>query len=293
MVLRDIGQPPESAPIIALFAEGVKYIIPRFSHDGDALSLNWRARVVSEDAWQTTSSPGADGGEAGGYRVTSGTSNAYAKPSKADPATPRAAHEKIAADLAHDIGVPLPGALLYRWPTLPSGCGEQLVALSLIPFLTAHKWATIKAAPPFEAQLKQELREAASVLVVFDTWLGNTDRANDGNLLVSKAAADGSPTQFAYIDYSFSMSYPWQQHGFDKITACPMFPTDTKDADIAAMDAAISRVVTLAPDTVREIVTRIPNDFLPDATKILIIDGLLHRRTRLRPALRAVYGGIP
>lgn len=117
-----------------------------FSIDADALCRDWRSRVVSEDQWEQKSKPGNDQGELGGYRVTSGPTNAYAKPSKLDQTVPRAAHEKIAADLAHDLQIGLPGVLLHRWVTLPPDCNEPNVALSLIPFLVVHKWAAVKAA---------------------------------------------------------------------------------------------------------------------------------------------------
>jgi hypothetical protein len=269
----------------------------RFSRDGDALSRDWRGRVISDDPWRQTSSPGADGGEAQGYFVTSGPTNAYAKPSKIDTSAqpvPRAAHEKIAADLAHDTAVPLPGAILHRWPTPPAGCDQPCVALSLIPFLAVHKWATVKAVPAIEAQLKLELREAASVLVAFDTWVDNRDRVSDSNLLVSKASADPSaPAQVAYIDYAYSLAHGWRAGGYQNIVACQMFPTDPKDVDTSAMDGAINRIESVPDDAVREVVTRIPRDFLAEADRDLIISGLLHRKTRLRPALKAVYGGLP
>lgn len=100
-------------------------VLRSFSPDVEALAAAWRDRVpcVQQDHCRHTSQAGSAGGEASGYFVTSGPINGYAKPSMIDT-TPqpysRAAHEKIAADLAHDLGLPLPPAVLHRWNTPPT-----------------------------------------------------------------------------------------------------------------------------------------------------------------------------
>jgi len=92
-----------------------------FSPDVEALAADWRGRCeTSGDEWKPTSVVGAVHGEAAGYFVTSGTVNGYAKPSKLDTSPkpwPRAAHEKIAANLAFELGLPLPTVLLHRCET--------------------------------------------------------------------------------------------------------------------------------------------------------------------------------
>jgi hypothetical protein len=94
-----------------------------YSADVESLAAAWRARCETEgDEWRETSKAGDAGGEASGYFVTSGTVNGYAKPSKVDRSAqpyPRAAHEKIAADLAFELRLPLPPVLLHRWPKAP------------------------------------------------------------------------------------------------------------------------------------------------------------------------------
>jgi len=141
--------------------------------------------------------------------VTSGTVNGYAKPSKVDTDPkpyPRAAHEKIAADLAFELGLPLSPVVLHRWPGAPPQGNQPFVAISLIPFLNVHKWQHIVAVPAIAPQMKKELTPVASALVPFDTWVDNGDRANEGNLIVSKDGTDLSkPLRVAYIDYSNSM----------------------------------------------------------------------------------------
>ena len=205
---------------------------------------------------------------------------------------PRAAHEKIAADLAFDLGLALPPAILHRWGIHPVGT-ERFVALSLFPFLSIFMWRQVMAIPGLDTLLKLELRETASALVPFDTWVDNTDRVNDGNLLVSKATADPAlPLQVAYIDYSYSMAHGWRTGNYRTVTPIPIYPTDQKDADIASMEDALNRIENLPDQNIRNIVLRIADEFLTIADRDLIIDGLLYRKPQVRASLRTIYGGI-
>ena len=268
----------------------------QFTRDGEVIARAWRDCVETVDPWRETSTPGSVGGEAAGYFVTSGPVNAYAKPSKLDATpnpVPRAAHEKIAADYAFDLALPLPPVVLHRWPRPPVG-DQPNVALSLFPFLAVHKWQVIKAVPGLEDQMKLELRELSSALVPFDTWVENRDRPNDGNLLLSKAGTDpGAPPSVAYIDYSYSLAYGWRSGGFKNVAPVGIYPTDAKDADPLVMGEVLNRIEALPDDHVREVVARVPDVFLAPADKSLITDGLIYRKPLIRAALKAIYGGIP
>jgi hypothetical protein len=104
----------------------------RFPQEAEALARSWREHVETADPWRPTGNPGAAGGQAQGYFVTSGPVNAFAKPSQRDTSptpVPRAAHEKIAADLAFDLRLPLPPAILHRWSDPPPIGTERFVAL--------------------------------------------------------------------------------------------------------------------------------------------------------------------
>jgi hypothetical protein len=265
-----------------------------YSPDVEALATVWRSRCETQgDEWRETSKAGDAGGEASGYFVTSGTVNGYAKPSKIDASYPRAAHEKIAADLAFELGLPLPPVLLHRWPSVPPQGDQPFVAISLMPFLNAHKWQLIVAIPAVADQMKLELKPVASALVPFDTWLDNGDRPNPGNLIVSKDAADPTkPLRVAYIDYSNSMFCEWRSRPFTDIPPRPIYPTDQKDADAKVLEDMLKRIEALGQDTIKGIVDRIPDDFAPPTTRSQIFNGLLHRQSRVRLALKAVYGGI-
>jgi hypothetical protein len=54
----------------------------------------------------------------------------------------------------------------------------------------------------------------------------------------------------------------------------------------------LKRIEVLGSDTVRGIVERIPDDFATAALRTQILDGLLHRQSRVRATLKTVYGAI-
>jgi hypothetical protein len=268
-----------------------------YSDDVEGLAALWHGRCETiGDEWKETSQAGDAGGEASGYFVTSGTVNGYAKPSKIDITPnpyPRAAHEKVAADLAFTLGLPLSPVLLHRWPGAPPQGDQQFVAISLQPFLNVHKWEHIAAVPPLAEQMKLELKAVASALVPFDTWLDNGDRVNGGNLIVSKDGRDpAKPLRVAYIDYSNSMVCEWRNRPFTDILLRPIYPTDQKDADVAIMENMLSRIEAVTPNTIQGIVHRIPDDFATPAMRSQILDGLLSRQSRVRVVLKSVYGAI-
>ena len=193
----------------------------------------------------------------------------------------------------YDLGLPLPPAILHQWSDPPPVGTEPFVALSLFPFLSVFVWRQVTAIPGLDTQLKLELRETASALVPFDTWVENADRVNDGNLLVSKAAADPAlPLQVAYIDYSYSMAHGWRTGNYRTVTPISIYPTDQKDADIASMQDALNRIENFPDQNIRDVVSRIAGGFLAISDRDLIIDGLLYRKRQVRASLRPIYGGI-
>jgi hypothetical protein len=268
----------------------------QFSSACELVARDWRTNVESPDEWTATTAPGALLGESQGYLVTCGAINAYVKPSKKDKSAlpvPRAAHEKIAADLAQDLGLPVAPAILKRWAAPPHG-DETCAVCVLVPFHPSHKWDAVKAVPGLEATLKQGLRIAASSMVAFDTWLGNTDRANGGNVLVNQVTAGPGPAKLnvAYLDFSYSMSHAWRPD-FRTVTPVGVYPTDPPHIDRITVEWVVSSIEGLSEETIRTVVSRIPVDFLPVAAATVITDGLLYRQSRVRDALKSILGATP
>src|SRR5260221_9106826 len=85
----------------------------------DQIREKWRGLVTTDETWTIDEKSGLPlRGEAKGIWVRSATSIAgYLKPTKVDGKERyRPAYEKIASDLAYEVGVNVPPAVLYVRP---------------------------------------------------------------------------------------------------------------------------------------------------------------------------------
>jgi hypothetical protein len=166
---------------------------------------HWRAIALDSSEWRPTKEE-RPGGEAEGLWVSNGQFRGYLKPSKDNPPMsvhPRAAHEKIAADLAFDLQLQVSPAVLVDG----RACGGAVEAavVSLVLYREVHKWAHATATPPSLATAMHILRThraAVSGMIAFDTWLANSDRNNGGNVLIG---TDGALSEPIFCDFSNTM----------------------------------------------------------------------------------------
>jgi hypothetical protein len=121
---------------------------------------------------------------------------------------------------------------------------------------------------------------------VFDTWLDNRDRHNHGNLLITLV---GGSYSSAYIDYSFSLSYGWGEGEAPPPNGVPRYPV-APTADVAAAANTLRRIEQLEEATIRDVVSRVPGEYLKSSRQKAIADGLPKRRHGLRAAISAMYG---
>jgi hypothetical protein len=206
--------------------------IRRFPDKAEVIARAWRAQVMSNESWQVAASRAIQHGEASGFFVTASGIGGYAKPGRNQPPVhehPRAAHEKIAADLAHDLGLPVPPCIL--WDQGPRATGERFCCVSLEVFVPVWQWRDVSKAPPLVLKLGSEVVEAASAMVAFDTWVGNSDRVNEGNLLVQEDVSGVMPiARFAYIDFANAFTWSWvprlssQPEAWKFVGATPPYP---------------------------------------------------------------------
>lgn len=263
-----------------------------FSGHVERTASEWRSQAVTALEWTPTSRAGVAGGEARGFFATAEAPEAldgFAKPGKNDPppsTLPRAAHEKAASDLAFDLGLPVPPVVLWERSDPQSG-EERYAAISLLPFTPVYQLADL-ARLGADSALLRVLAAAASAMAVFDTWLENTDHGplHGGNLVAS-----GSVTEFAYIDYAYSMLAPWSRHGHTSVTALPLYPAGAA-LDIDSMRWMIERIEAMPSQQIEAIVDRIPAGFLNAQQATALKAGLLERRNRLAPAMAATYPGV-
>lgn len=260
-----------------------------FDQSTEAVAATWRATVSTSETWSPRGTNGA-GGICEGYYVTSTDGDGFLKPTKTkDLALPIAAHEKIAADLAHSLALPVPPAILKD---MGNKAPVRYCVISKIAFTPPHKWEHVARVPISAARLLARLSNAASAITVFDTWLDNRDRINGGNLIVSESH-DGAVLRCAYIDFAHSMTYGWGDNPrcvIDRVIG--PFP-GSAPINANVLGETVSAIENLNDSLIVDVVERIPEGFLPTSRRECIIKGLLERRKMLRAAITNKFGAIP
>jgi len=262
-------------------------VLRQFDPDIETLAGTWRGELCTSAKWLPEGAPGGLGGICAGYLVKNGTTLGYAKPSaphdrklgQAYVNNPIAAHEKIAADLAHDLGLPVPPAVLWDRGQ-QKGKGSQHCVISAVPFWPAYTWAQVMRLPKAGARLLPLIARAASAISVFDTWLDNRDRVNAGNLVIRES--DGFGVQVAYIDFAQSMSFGWGNGPAPGVIRVEGRFPGSAPLDADAIRDTVCAIETMLEDQIRSIVGRVPGAFLAPQRGWCIVEGLLRRRECLR-----------
>ena len=110
------------------------------------------------------------------------------------------------------------------------GEAKTCCAISAVIFDSVFDWWVVEKLPSAQ-RMVADLSLTASAMSVFDAWVGNLDRVNGGNLLLS--ATDGA-FSVAYIGYAVSLSRGWGRS---------QFPTPQKS--LAAILSPQLQIVTL------------------------------------------------
>jgi HipA-like protein len=247
------------------------------------LAGNWRSELFSDLSWRPTAEE-RPGGESQGFFVTDSRLRAYLKPSKGEPAIsqhPRAAHEKIAADLAFDLNLPVPPALLVDGTKC--GGADRAAVVSLVMFPEVHKWSHATATPAAAAIAHHLLRSTNrtwSGMIAFDTWIANSDRNNPSNVLVG-TDIDASPnsSRIIFCDFAHSMVHSqWADGSWQRVTGASFLDVLLQCYDRASAIDVAERIKVFPDEEIRNIVDRIPTDYLSPENKALIIKALCHRK---------------
>jgi hypothetical protein len=267
-----------------------------FPNAVEAISRQWREEVLTTLAWTIVGQPGALGGGAQGFLVRSEGRGGFAKPGNNQPPVaqhPRAAHEKIAADLAFELGLPVPPAVLWDQCSVPA-VQERYMSISHLAFTPTFTWGQIEAQPQLVGRLTAAISATVSAMAAFDTWVGNTDRANASNVLAQLDDQHDPPVaRVAYIDYANSLSFGWRSNeaAWRQGAAVGCYPGGVVP-DLTAMAEGIERIEALPASLVEDIVGRIPPGFLTDDCRQVILRGLSHRKDTLRETMRSSYAGL-
>ena len=284
---------------------------------------NWRDSLVTDEAWEIIGNPGEAQGESRGFFVRLDDLKGFAKPSQLKPDKFRAGHEKIASDLAFELGLPVPPVVLWH-RSVSDETEEPYLSISMVPFLPIYKWKIIEQKPEAAKRIGTQLNAVASAMVAFDTWLGNRDRNNDGNLLANEeeippASGDeagvtvaentaedneehgddreGSDpvdeerretvVRAAYIDLSYALSDQWSDDRYKTISPAPLYPKQAvlqKDE----LDGMIGMIEALPIKIVQDVVKHIPDGYLSKDRREIALTGLMYRQTHLRENLDTI-----
>jgi hypothetical protein len=262
-----------------------------FSQETENLARAWRDQTVTDWEWNPRSDLGILSGETNPFWVGHGDTVGLAKPGirrQHIHRVPRAAHEKIAADLAYDLNLPVPPVVLWDRGVVLSG-EERFVSIAAVPFPDPVVLEDVDLESEEAKRSFKEMSGVASAMSVFDTWVQNTDHKYPSeNVLVDVRTKPGSITRVAYIDYAFSLSYAWRATNYEKPTCVPVYHPEIPP-DYDALNATIVNIETVPDMDIRDIIVRIPPFFLTRRLLDLTLEGLLHRQTRLREILSSIY----
>lgn len=266
-----------------------------FTTEIEQLAALWRSSAPPTYEWKPDANKPPKEGITGGWFVHNGGIEGYAKPSRFpgpknpdEIGNPTAAHEKIVSDLAYELRLPVPPVILWDRGEKVAKAPRQC-CVSALPFWPAHPWRYVLQTPKAAARWLPVLSSGASAMGVFNSWLGNVDRVNGENLILSEALPDGA-LGFAYIDFTRTMSLRWREGPPSMQVALDTHFPGSAPLDNEAIRATLSAICNLQEGTIRQIVRGIPEGFLSPRRSACIVDGLLGRREPLVAAVKMKYG---
>jgi len=244
----------------------------RFAVREQSVAESWATEVVSHLKWEL--GPPFGDGESNPVRVKNSAGLCgIAKPAF-DRDIPRAAHEKIAADLAYLLDLPVPPVVLW---SDPHGAGQFAISLYAFPQpLTWLQAIMIRQDPQFLANCL----DIFAAGYVFHVWIGDTDHhANPGNVLVDAEASIQQPG-LAFIDHANSMSATWTRPN-TSLSHLRRYYIPYAELPRATVAKVAEWVQNMDSEAIEDIVRRIPVAFLSETRATLIVDCLIRRKAEI------------
>jgi hypothetical protein len=238
------------------------------------LGDTWMRMVETRVTWTPTGKTWST--ESKPFMVSDGGVLGIAKPGEAKgDGIARAAHEKIASDLAYHLDLPIPPVVLWRRSPCPAGAHPccSISAIAYAQPLDLGSNMNLITGP-----LLDDARRITSAIAAFDSWIGAQDR-HHGNAIIDADTSGG--LRMAFIDYAYSLSHTWKaspgQNQFVNTFAAffgGVLPV--------VVEEVVDRIGALAREAIESCVRSIPNDFMHPADRQLVLDQLLQRRVTLR-----------
>lgn len=234
-------------------------------------------------------------GESGGFYVApegGAWPRCYLKPTKKGaPGAERAAREKLASDLAFDLGLHVPAVLLTSRDAPADQ--ERHVCLSAVQYPHQWSWSQISEhmqlspASTISAMARPDLEAVAAAAWVFDTWVGQREHDEHPHNIVWGYDSSLTASGFVFLDYatSFGWGDQWRNRGWLNLEAARIPALMLATIDSASIGTHLDRLEAVADGVIRDLVERIPADFLSDEQHALIVEGLIGRRPLVRQAI--------
>jgi hypothetical protein len=196
----------------------------------------------------------------------------------------RAAHEKLAYDLAYLLDLPVSPVVLW-----PEGAPEQYKRGRSISAWAFEQSATWKTADEWGIISHRQMEAAlpiVSAMHAFHIWIGDLDR-NTSQFCINLAPQDEGALELSFFDHSFSMSYYWNSDDTDT----PNLPNEFALPRMreVVMETA-GRIKALSDDEIERLAMRIKEPYLPDNKRRYIISNLLRRKAKLQDVLNVTHG---
>jgi len=188
----------------------------------------------------------------------------------------RAAHEKIAFDLAHLIGLPVSPVVL--WPKDIGTVYKVGRSISCWAFPQGDKWNVAEGKGLISAIQKQSVAAEVAAMRVFHAWIGDGDRKPDHVFVDTDSPPDR--LNIAFFDHGNSMSAAWKGPNANCGVCGHYLAGVPEDKD--TMLAVAEHIAACSDSNVQALVDRIPARYLPTGPRGHIIQNLLARKGNLR-----------
>jgi len=260
--------------------------------DADVLALReiWsRCAVANPYAWERDGPNGVTDSAPFDMKDKQSGLRGKAKPGFVKPDVSRAAHEKIASDLAALLDLPVPPVTLFKitgeLPPDPQSkaAGDPFVSISAWAFPSCDEWRV-------HASVITEEEKASAIIPlsavwVFDCWISAEDRSYTKHILV--APSGKPPLKIACVDYAFSLSRSWSSGGPCGASNWEM-PFEVAKRDASSVKFVADKISGISNSAIEEIVKRVEPGWLLEERRALILKNLPERRDRIHEIV-----GIP
>lgn len=246
----------------------------RFNSAQVQRALEWARGEYSNDDWEIGAPVGR--GISNSHHITckDGT-RGVAKQAFDFDLNPSGAHEKIAADLAHHLDIPVPPVRLWTDPVTGTP-----YAISAWAFDQTISWEEAEQKGALTPEYVNATVPFVTAGTVLHTWIGDGDR-NPGNTVIDVERVDPA---IAFIDHAFGFSKNWREGGpYDVFPAVHHYMKGVT-LDRVVVEDCIRRVQSLEHAAVRGIVERIAPAYLSSERAHLIVTHLVQRQATLAKA---------